>query len=60
MQVQFDSAAQTQIIAFFGSPQSPDSHENLGEVETSDARWKTYFDSLSDFAKQGLPPPTVA
>lgn len=44
--VQFSNAEQTAIKAVFGSPQSEDSFENLGEIDAEDPRYLDYTGSL--------------
>lgn len=56
--VQFSDSTQATITSFFASPQSPQSYSNLGVVDASDARWKTFYDSLQPFGQIGLPVPT--
>lgn len=48
VQVQFFDSTETTIIAYFASAQSPSAFQNLGTVDTSDARWKAYYTLLSE------------
>lgn len=57
LNVQFSDSTDTKIIAYFGAPQDPAFWPNQGAVETSDARWATYYNgnvSLQPY----LPAPT--
>jgi len=56
--VQFSDSTQTAIITYFAGPQDPNVYPNLGTVTTGDARWKQFYDSLSDEMKFGLPQPS--
>lgn len=56
--VQFSDASQEAIISYFGSPQDPEVVSNFGTVETSDPRWKAYYDTQADWVKPYLPTPT--
>jgi hypothetical protein len=56
--VQFSDSTKSIIVAYFASPQDPDIWENLGEVDTSDARWKAYFDKQDASLQQKLPTPS--
>lgn len=58
LNVQFSDASDQTIVAFFGSPQDPDVYPNLGLVNDSDSRWKTYYDAQSGMVKAYLPAPT--
>jgi hypothetical protein len=56
--VQFSDDTQATIVAYFASPQDSDFYQNMGAVETSDPRWKTYYDFQSDYLQQYLPRPS--
>jgi len=58
LNVQFIDTTQATICSYFASPQSPDDFPNLGTVETSDARWITYYDQQGAQLQQYLPAPT--
>jgi hypothetical protein len=58
LNVQFSDSTQATIIAYFSSPQDPSEYANLGTVDTSDARWKTFYNSLGPIEQEGLPAPT--
>lgn len=57
--VQFTDATQETIISYFGSPQDPDSYENLGTVSTSDPRWATYYATIPENMQAFFPAPTT-
>lgn len=57
--VQFADSTDAMIVAAFAVAQNPAYYPNSGEVDTSDARWKTYYDSLPEFAQVGWPAPTA-
>tara|TARA_Y100000114_G_C11512752_1_gene209763 strand:+ start:85 stop:270 length:186 start_codon:yes stop_codon:yes gene_type:complete len=55
--VQFYDSSEQEIIALFGGPQDPDVFPNQGTVDTSDTRWKAYYDKQDAFIKTLLPKP---
>ena len=55
--VQFSDETETTIITWFSSPQSSEWFDFLGEVEPSDPRYITFYDSLPSYASEGMPPP---
>jgi hypothetical protein len=55
--VQYSDTTEAVIVSYFGSPQDPSVYPGYGTVETSDARWKTFYDS-EPFMQSGLPAPT--
>ncbi len=59
MFVQFADSSEKAIIACFANQQDPDVFANQGEVDLTDSRYKTYFDSLPLMAQAGLPPPEL-
>jgi hypothetical protein len=58
LNVQFSDSSGATIIGYFGAPQAPTVWENMGTVEASDARWKTYYDSQPAVLQPYLPAPT--
>lgn len=57
--VQFADATQDRVISYFGCPQDEEAFPNQGEIDTSDPRWKAYYDAQDPFWIQpGLPAPT--
>lgn len=57
LNVQFADNAEAIIISYFGAPQNSSVYENVGTVDTSDAKWKTYFESQPVWAQPYLPAP---
>lgn len=55
--VQFSDKTESTITTLFGGPQSPDNFNFLGEVELSDPRYITFYDSLPGYASAGMPQP---
>lgn len=55
--VQFSDSTEAVIITYFGGPQDPKVYSNLGTVENSDPRWKTFFDSFPPWIQVGMPTP---
>jgi hypothetical protein len=53
--VQFADSTEQVIVSYFAGPQSAASFSNLGTVDTSDARYSTYFNSLNPMAQAWLP-----
>jgi hypothetical protein len=63
LSVYFASEEQAVIVSYFGeysgSPPDREVFSFWGTVDTDDARWKTFYESVP-FMQEGLPPPTVA
>jgi hypothetical protein len=57
--IQFTDATQTAIISYFACQQDPSVWENLGQVDSNDARWKTFYDSQPAVMQSALPAPTT-
>jgi hypothetical protein len=57
--VQFADSTEQTVTAYFSSPQDAATYENLGTLDSSDVRWKTYYASLSGMLQIGLPAPTT-
>lgn len=55
--VQFADDSEQLVIAYFSSPQDPEIWPNQGQIDTSDARWESYYDSLPEGMRAGLPAP---
>jgi hypothetical protein len=55
--VQFADSTDKVVVSYFGSPQDPVAWPNQGQIDTSDARWKTYYEALSSQFTEGLPTP---
>ncbi|MCT9017166.1 hypothetical protein N6G05_26805 [Cupriavidus gilardii] len=58
--VQFADETEEVIVSYFGIPQDPDYWKNQGTVESSDPRWKAYYESMASLREMGviLPEPT--
>ena len=56
--VQFSDAKQTIITGYFSTSPPLQDTANSGTVETSDTRYKTYFDSLSTCFQVGMIDPS--
>ncbi|MFM0243771.1 hypothetical protein [Paraburkholderia sediminicola] len=56
--VQFADGTDAKIISYFASQQNEASLENSGQVDTSDARWHSFYDGLPAMNQAGLPMPT--
>lgn len=57
LNVQFTDASEETITSYFGAPQDPTQYPNQGTVSADDARWKAFYDSLPDMARDALPAP---
>ena len=55
--VQFSDGSQSEVIAYFTSPQDETAYPNSGTVESSDPRWKTFYESLRLTSFAGIPVP---
>lgn len=55
----FSDSTETSVCGYFGSPQDPEVWPDQGQIETNDARWKTYYDALPLEMRDGLPNPTT-
>lgn len=58
--IQFSDSTNTVIISYFNSPQDPSVFPNQGQIDTSDARYVTWYDEQSFFAQMALPAPSAA
>ncbi|CAB3764069.1 hypothetical protein [Paraburkholderia humisilvae] len=56
--VQFSDATQSTICSVFSCSQDTTEFPNQGEIDTSDARWKTYCDTMPAQVRTFLPTPT--
>lgn len=56
--VQFTDSKKTAICAYFGAPQDPVVYANLGQVDTSDARYAAFYNGQSAQFQAFLPSPT--
>jgi len=57
--VQFSDSTETEITSIFSCPQNPSSFPNQAEIDSSDSRYKAYYEALSPIAtaNSGLPVP---
>lgn len=53
--VQFSDNTEERVVGYFSSPQDPTVWPNMGQIDTSDARWKTYYDAQPDTVKSLIP-----
>lgn len=56
--VQFESSAMLTVISFFFSEQDETFYPNQAQIDTSDDRWRDYYESLPIGVKDGMPAPT--
>ena len=56
LNVQFSDSTESEVVAYFASPQDPEVYQNLGTVEASDARWAKFYGSAGG-SGAGLPVP---
>ena len=57
--VQFEDAKEGVIISCFGAQQDETVWPNQGVVDSSDLRWKAYYDKQAFTIQQMLPAPTA-
>lgn len=55
--VQFSDETETVIQSVFANPQDPEIYPNQGEVDTSDERYRAFYNSLPLIIRNGLPEP---
>ncbi|WP_186260355.1 hypothetical protein [Burkholderia gladioli] len=58
LNVQFKDSTEGAICAFFAAAQNPSDFPNSGTVDASDARWKTFYESVPG-SRIGMPTPTT-
>ncbi|MFM0328163.1 hypothetical protein [Paraburkholderia strydomiana] len=58
--VQFADDAHSEIVSYFDSEQDSTAWPNQGTVDSSDPRWKAYYEALSSMMQSGLPAPTAS
>lgn len=54
--VQFADSTESVIASVFGSQQDPNVYANLGTVDLTDPRWKTFYDKVGG-SFSGFPTP---
>ncbi|MFP3186465.1 MAG: hypothetical protein RXR20_34395 [Paraburkholderia sp.] len=57
LNVQFADSTDETIISIFGCAQDTTVYPNQGTIDTSDARYKTYFATLPESVQPTLPSP---
>jgi hypothetical protein len=55
--VQFSDSTEASLASYFSGPQNETEWTNLGVIDTSDARYKAFYDSMPFAAQQGMPSP---
>ena len=59
LNVQFSDSTGSEIVSYFASQQPTGWFTNLGEVETNDSRWQTYYSQQPTAIQQLLPAPNA-
>ncbi|WP_175867855.1 hypothetical protein [Burkholderia diffusa] len=57
LNVQFADATEAVVISYFGAPQGSTVYQNLGTLDSSDRRWKEYYEAQPTQNQQFLPVP---
>ena len=60
LNVQFTDSTEATIVAYFGCAQNPAVWANTGTVDSSDARWATYYNSITTSMQPYLPVPKAS
>lgn len=55
--IQFKDETESEVVSYFMSKQDPEVYQFLGEIDTSDERWKKYYESLPPYAQELVPEP---
>lgn len=55
--VRFSDETDEVIVSYFAGPQDPSVFPNLGTVDTSDARWKSYYEAQPAALQACFPTP---
>lgn len=58
--IQFSDSTDATIVSYFGSPQDPEIYPNYAQIDTSDVRWKAYYDAQTAALQAYLPSPNTA
>ncbi|WP_133062322.1 hypothetical protein [Paraburkholderia hospita] len=53
--VQFSDSTETTIVAWFAVEQNPEGLANSGNVDSSDARYRAFYDGLPASVQPNLP-----
>lgn len=57
LNVQFTDSTDAVILSYFAGHQDPEVYPNQGTVESSDDRWKVFFETLPSAVQSTLPAP---
>lgn len=55
--VQFFDSSNATVVSYFSGPQDEVEFPNQGQIDSGDARWKTYYNSLPSLSQRSLPTP---
>ncbi|MFP1728043.1 hypothetical protein ACLEDY_05375 [Lonsdalea quercina] len=55
--VQFSDDSESEIVSLFGNPQDEKYWPHQGTVDSSDARYKTYYENMPEIARENWPVP---
>jgi hypothetical protein len=58
--VSFSDATKQTVNMYFGCPQDETVYPYQGQIETSDPRWKAFYDSIIESLRSGLPEPDAS
>lgn len=47
----------TEVAVYFASPQDPEIYPGYGVIESSDPRWREYYNAQPELLQRGLPSP---
>lgn len=56
--VQFSDESESDIVSLFGNPQDEKFWPHQGIVDSSDTRYKLYYDNMTEIARQHWPSPS--
>lgn len=52
--VQFYDDTQTKVVSLFGCPQDSEEHPNQAEIENTDPRYVTFYNSMTTYIQEGM------
>lgn len=55
--VNFTDATSTTVCQYFAGPQDPSAYAFLGQLDTSDSRWSSFYELMSPETQAMLPQP---
>ena len=58
--VNFSNKEKTKIVSYFSCAQDADAYPNQGTVEASDPLWITFYESIGEWNREGLPAPVYS